>query len=104
MHERLRRERDLFLALLELDRFLARSSVREQGIGELFGALPGSHSTAHRQMPGRIAAVREYQKELLLRALTKHDWNVSETARSLDLARSTMNSLIRQHGLRREHD
>jgi len=25
-------------------------------------------------------AVREYQKELLLRALTKHDWNVSEAA------------------------
>jgi transcriptional regulator of acetoin/glycerol metabolism len=49
-------------------------------------------------------AVREYQKELLLRALTKHDWNVSEAARSLDLARSTMNRLIRQHGLRREHD
>jgi Nif-specific regulatory protein len=49
-------------------------------------------------------AVREYQKELLLRALTKHDWNVSEAARSLDLARSTMNSLIRQHGLRREQD
>jgi Nif-specific regulatory protein len=49
-------------------------------------------------------AVREYQKELLLGALTKNDWNVSEAARSLDLARSTMNSLIRQHGLRRAHD
>jgi Nif-specific regulatory protein len=49
-------------------------------------------------------AVREYQKELLLAALTKNDWNVSEAARSLELARSTMNSLIRQHGLRRAHD
>jgi len=46
-------------------------------------------------------AIRDYQKELLLRALTRNDWNVSEAARSLDLARSTMNSLIRQHGLRR---
>jgi Nif-specific regulatory protein len=46
-------------------------------------------------------AVREYQKELLLRALTKNDWNVSEAARALELARSTMNSLIRNHGLRR---
>ena len=31
-------------------------------------------------------------------------WFVREAARSLDLARSTMNSLIRQHGLRREQD
>ena len=49
-------------------------------------------------------AVRDYQKELLLRALTRHNWNVSEAARSLELARSTMNSLIRQHGLRRATD
>jgi Nif-specific regulatory protein len=46
-------------------------------------------------------AVRRYQRELLVRALASHDWNVSEAARSLGLARSTMNSLIRQHGLRR---
>jgi transcriptional regulator of acetoin/glycerol metabolism len=48
--------------------------------------------------------VRDYQKLLLLGALTKHDWNVTEAARALDLARSTMNSLLRQHGLRRTHD
>jgi len=49
-------------------------------------------------------AVRHYQKQLLVRALTQNDWNVSEAARSLDLARSTMNDLIRQHGLRRADD
>ena len=34
-------------------------------------------------------------------ALEQHDWNVSETARRIGLARSHLNELIRVHGIAR---
>ena len=47
-------------------------------------------------------ATRRFQRELLARTLDDTGWNVSETARRLDLARSYLYDLIHAHGLRRE--
>ncbi len=47
------------------------------------------------------ARTRQFQAELVERALTESDWNVSETARRLSLSRSRLNELIRSFGLSR---
>jgi Nif-specific regulatory protein len=48
------------------------------------------------------AAVREFQRDLLQRTLRETGWNVSETSRRLDLARSYVYELIRAFGLERD--
>ena len=60
--------------------------------------------------PGREAqpdltmqqATRQFQRRLVLDALEKNDWNVTETARDLDLARSHLYNLINEFELRRD--
>jgi Nif-specific regulatory protein len=46
-------------------------------------------------------ALRRFQARFLREALTAHGWNVSETARAVDLSRSHLNDLIKAHGLAR---
>ena len=47
------------------------------------------------------AATRKFQEDLLRRTLARYDWNVTECARRLDLARSHVYNLIRAFGLER---
>jgi Nif-specific regulatory protein len=47
-------------------------------------------------------ATRAFQKRLVLEALEKNDWNVAETARELELARSHLYNLINDFELRRD--
>jgi hypothetical protein len=47
------------------------------------------------------AATRNFQADLLARRLAQHEWNVSETARALDLTRSHVYNLIGTFGLKR---
>jgi Nif-specific regulatory protein len=47
------------------------------------------------------AATREFQADLLRRTLDDTDWNVTEAARRLDLARSHVYNLIKTFGLER---
>ena len=46
-------------------------------------------------------STRRLQKRLVVEALERHDWNVSEAARELDLARSYVYNLIHEFGLER---
>ncbi len=46
-------------------------------------------------------ATRQFQRELLTRELDDADWNVSEVARRLQLARSHVYNLIKVFELRR---
>jgi Nif-specific regulatory protein len=48
------------------------------------------------------AATRAFQRNLLQRTLVDCGWNVAETARRLDVARSNLYKLIRIFGLERE--
>jgi two-component system nitrogen regulation response regulator NtrX len=61
--------------------------------------------------PGEAVAVaphtfetfkQEAEKNFLLQKLRDHDWNVSETARSLRMPRSNLYKKIERYGLRRE--
>jgi Nif-specific regulatory protein len=47
-------------------------------------------------------ATRQFQRRFVLEALEKNDWNVSVTARELDLARSHLYNLINDFELRRD--
>jgi Nif-specific regulatory protein len=49
-------------------------------------------------------ATREFHRRFVLAALEKNDWNVAETARELDLARSHLYNLINDFDLRRGDD
>jgi len=49
-------------------------------------------------------ATREFRRRYVKDALEHHDWNVSETARHLDMARGHLYSLISDFGLRRQDD
>ena len=78
--------------------------------GEGAGGVERSHLFPER--PGRAAdqgepptfqeATRRFQAQLLREALEANGWNVVETARRLDLARSHVYNLIRAFGLERE--
>ena len=45
---------------------------------------------------------REFQRKIVRETLEKNDWNVTETARQLDLARSHVYNLIKEFQLHRE--
>jgi two-component system nitrogen regulation response regulator NtrX len=45
---------------------------------------------------------QDAEKNFLLQKLREHDWNVSETARSLRMPRSNLYKKIERYGLRRE--
>jgi Nif-specific regulatory protein len=49
-------------------------------------------------------ATRRFQRRYVLEALERNDWNVAETARQLELARSHVYNLINDLGLKRNGD
>jgi Nif-specific regulatory protein len=51
--------------------------------------------------PTLVEATRAFQSRHILQALEDHDWNVSETARTLDVTRSHLYNLINDLDLRR---
>jgi len=73
-----------------------------EGAGTIQAAhiFPAHHSEPEK--PTYQEAGRQFQMRFLREALEEEAWNVSRTARRLDLSRSHLNDLIRAHGLRRE--
>lgn len=66
--------------------------------------FPERASTAPGDDPDTLSlseATRRFQRAHVLAVLESTDWNVSEAARRLDLARSHLYTLIQTHGLRR---
>ncbi|HUJ58724.1 MAG TPA: sigma 54-interacting transcriptional regulator [Kofleriaceae bacterium] len=51
--------------------------------------------------PTMIEATRQFQKRHVLETLERHDWNVSEAARELDLSRAHLYNLINMFELKR---
>jgi Nif-specific regulatory protein len=68
--------------------------------------FPGSEdaSEATAEVATFQDATRRFQREILRRALEESDWNVTETARKLDLARSHVYNLIKALRLERGRD
>jgi Nif-specific regulatory protein len=64
--------------------------------------FPSADSERARQPATFHEATRQFQRRYLLECLEANDWNVAETARQLDLARSHVYSLIQANGLARK--
>ena len=78
-------------------------AAREIGVGHIFPAETDANATASPGEPDLSfqEATRRFQRDLLARTLEETSWNVSETARRLDLARSHVYNLIKGFGLER---
>jgi DNA-binding NtrC family response regulator len=61
----------------------------------------GEHADDEDEQETYEDATRRFQRAFLERALARHEWNVSETARRVGMARSHLNDLIRAHALTR---
>ena len=78
-------------------------AAREDGVAQLFPeeTLQGADASAGEADLSFQEATRRFQRNLLARTLEDTNWNVSETARRLDLARSHVYNLIKAFGLAR---
>ncbi len=63
--------------------------------------FPDERARATEDASSLQGATRQFQRAHLVAVLEASDWNMSETARRLDIARSHLYNLIRAHGLTR---
>jgi len=91
----------------ELENAVEAASIRAAGEGghciesqHVFPRATGSDAADGRALTFQ-EATRRFQRELLERSLAETGWNVAETARQLDLARSHVYNLIQAFGLSR---
>lgn len=78
--------------------------IRANGAG---AAMLDEHHVWPRTAPASAAltmqeATRQFQRRIVRESLERNDWNVTETARELDLARSHVYNLINDFELRRD--
>ena len=96
----------------QLESAIVAAAIRAAGQGT--GDVQANHvfpsrgdpiegSTAHVGDISFQEATRLFQRDLLARILSETDWNVSETARRLDLARSHVYKLIDGFGFKRKN-
>ncbi len=91
----------------QLGHAVEASAIRAAGMGA--GQIEREHLFADPVLPGAERggrptfqeATRRFHARLIRETLQETGWNVSETARRLDLARSHLYSLIRAYGLER---
>jgi DNA-binding NtrC family response regulator len=90
----------------QLQNLLSAGAIRAAGVGSrqirIGHLFPDPGQPAGGQAPSFGEATRRFQRDLLAEALRESGWNVTETARRLDLARSHVYNLIKTFGLKRE--
>jgi two-component system nitrogen regulation response regulator NtrX len=73
------------------------------GLARATGGAGGSTGTADWQRAGTFEEFKQAaERAFLLTKLQEHDWNVSETARTLQMPRSNLYKKIERYGLARE--
>lgn len=75
----------------DLEQLLGGAGSQEQTSGDLFGGPRTFESFK-----------QEAEKRFLITKLREHEWNVSETARVLQMPRSNLYKKIERYGLTRE--
>jgi Nif-specific regulatory protein len=97
--------------LRQLEHAVEAGAIRAagQGVGQierahLFPDAPASQRPDEGEASTFQEATRRFQAGLLRRCLEETSWNVSETARRLDVARSHVYKLISAFGLERDGD
>ena len=82
---------------------MPRSQCRPHSAGEIAAAQAMKRSAEARLSAEQITvAIDMAEKAFILRKLREHDWNVSETARSVEMPRSNLYKKIERYGLVRE--
>jgi DNA-binding NtrC family response regulator len=92
----------------QLEHAVEAAAIRAAGLGavqiEAQHIVPGDGRPAAATMDERLTfqeATRRFQAEVVRQTLEEQGWNVVETARRLDIARSHLYNLIRGFGLTR---
>src|SRR5262249_3520655 len=80
-----------------------RASGEHAKVVELRHVFPETVGAEHDDRPATFQdATRHFQRNYVLDALERNDWNVAETARRIGLARSYLYNLIHDFALRRD--
>ena len=61
-----------------------------------------SHEAIHLDLPAEGISLEAVEKELILKALERFDWNQTQAAKYLDISRRTLIYRMEKHGLHRE--
>jgi two-component system NtrC family response regulator len=77
--------------------------IRLSDLPDFLRAEPGEKSTYQLNMPPDGISLEAVERDLILAALRKFDWNQSRAAQYLDLSRKTLIYRMEKFGLRREH-
>jgi DNA-binding NtrC family response regulator len=95
----------------ELENLLERLVVLSPGKQITEADLPdeirsqaAAKESFHLELPESGISLESVERELLLRALQKFDWNQTQAAQFLDISRRTLIYRMDKHGLRRETD
>jgi two-component system NtrC family response regulator len=93
----------------ELENIVERLVVLSRGdeitledLPEFLRRTRASVEELHLDLPPQGISLEAVEKELILRALKKFNWNQSQAARYLDLSRKTLIYRMEKFGLRRE--
>jgi len=78
--------------------------IRLTDLPEFLVHEPGSISLFQFKLPPAGFSLENLERELILKALRKFDWNQSKAAQYLDLSRKTLIYRLEKFGLRREQD
>lgn len=88
-----------------IERVVVLSAGDEINLADLPDALRSSHRGAEvleLPLPEGGISLEGVERELILRALRKFDWNQTQAARYLDISRRTLIYRMEKHGLRRD--
>jgi len=95
----------------QLENTIEAGAIRAAGAGstvvEAHHVFPRSETCPSGEVEPLLTfqqATRRFQRDYLAQALERCDWNVSETARRLDLARSHLYKLIKGLEIERDSD
>ena len=78
--------------------------VRFSDLPDFLRGEPGRKDTLHLNLPPEGISLEGVERELILAALRKCDWNQSRAAQYLDLSRKTLIYRMEKFGLRREQE
>ena len=81
-----------------------RDQVSELDLPDEIRGVATNKDTFQLELPESGISLDAVERELLLRALQRFDWNQSQAARFLDISRRTLIYRMEKHGLRRDGD
>jgi two-component system NtrC family response regulator len=76
--------------------------ITEADLPDEIRSVPATRDSVLLDLPERGISLEGVERELIVRALEKHNWNQSQAARYLDISRRTLIYRMEKHGLKRE--